>query len=246
MVRVRDEAQAHVGCGVMEVANKIHRLGTSFRTQQSVQFSGSDQLIGGLVWYGTTGRWRNNLEHNSSWSVNEHHHLHNAALLEGGVGEAAVQVGVDVSAALLCGPRVRQYHQHWQRLFLLLLHHFLVRLQQLSHQVHSRQLISMGTTAHCDPGQPWQTHHLVYLHLTESRQRYSARNWRCMQEKNVLVCIYNCILRIQQLISVSLSGRYQLPHCWCHWVHCWQHCNTKQRNWFVKPYLVFFLACWKL
>lgn len=35
-VRVRDEAQAHVGSGVVEVTNKIHRLRTAFRTQHGV------------------------------------------------------------------------------------------------------------------------------------------------------------------------------------------------------------------
>lgn len=48
-VRVRDEAQAHVGSGVVEVTNKIHRLRAAFRTQHGVQFSGPDHLIGGSV-----------------------------------------------------------------------------------------------------------------------------------------------------------------------------------------------------
>ena len=34
-------------------------------------------------------------------------------------------------------------------------------------------------------------------------------------------------------LLVSLSGRYQLP-----WVHCRQHCNTKQIHWSLKPYLI--------
>lgn len=48
-VRVRNEAQAHVGSGVVEVTNEIHRQGTAFRTQHGVQFSGPDHLIGGSV-----------------------------------------------------------------------------------------------------------------------------------------------------------------------------------------------------
>lgn len=62
LVRVCDDTQAHVGRGVVEVANEIHRLGTPLGTQQGVQFSGSDHLIGRLIWYGTTGRWRDNLK----------------------------------------------------------------------------------------------------------------------------------------------------------------------------------------
>lgn len=115
--------------------------------------------------------------HRDENSYHEHPWFSNVALLEGGMSEAAVQVGVDISAALLHRPRVRQHQHQRQRLFLLLpllLHPFLLRLQQLSHQVHSWQLIAMGTAAHSDPGQPWQTHRLVYLHLTESRQRDSG------------------------------------------------------------------------
>lgn len=75
-VRVRDEAQAHVGSGVVEVTNKIHRLWISFWTQRGVQFPGSDYLIGGIVWYGTTGRQRNNVSsthHHNRYQ--EHHQL---------------------------------------------------------------------------------------------------------------------------------------------------------------------------
>lgn len=60
-VRVCDEAQAHVGSGVMKVTNKIHCLRTPFGPQHGVQFSGPDHLVGSDVWYGTTERQRYNL-----------------------------------------------------------------------------------------------------------------------------------------------------------------------------------------
>lgn len=177
------------------------------------------------------------------------------ALPEGGMGEAAVQVGVDVSAALLHGPRVRQHHEHRRRPFLIIiiLLHNVLCFEQLFHQVHSRQLIAMGTTAHSDPGQPWQMHHFVYLHLTEGRQRYSGEKCGRMQQH---ITVYACTDWVAHTtLSVflfsakpqfhSVGGISCYPQCWCHWVHCRQHCNTKRRQWFMKPYLVF-LACWKL
>lgn len=84
--------------------------------------------------------------------------------LEGCVGEAAVQVSVNISAALLHGPRVGQHHQHWRGLPDLL---SLLRLQHLSHQVHSWELVAVRAATNCDTGQPRQKHRLIYLHLTE-------------------------------------------------------------------------------
>ncbi|KAG7243372.1 hypothetical protein INR49_011828, partial [Caranx melampygus] len=48
-VRVGNEAQAHVGSGVMEVANEIYRFRTAFGTQHGIQFSGPDHLVGVCV-----------------------------------------------------------------------------------------------------------------------------------------------------------------------------------------------------
>lgn len=90
--------------------------------------------------------------------------------------------------------------------------------------------------------------------------------WKKVQEgvwkgKKIEVLLYNRTLYIQFLAAhaesevlcsyttrisfysvmkaASLSGTYQLQ-CWCYTVHHRQHCNTKQRHWFVKPYLVYF------
>lgn len=105
-VGVRDEAQAHVGGGVVEVTDEIHRLRAAFWTEHAVEFSGSDDLVGGCVWHGTTGRWREKLLLSHLIVIIASLAKSSVALLEDGVGEAAIQVSVDVSAALLHGPRV--------------------------------------------------------------------------------------------------------------------------------------------
>lgn len=45
-VRVSDEAQAHVGGGVVEVTDEIHCCPAAFGTQQGIQFMGPEDLIG--------------------------------------------------------------------------------------------------------------------------------------------------------------------------------------------------------
>lgn len=59
MVRVGDEAQAHIGCSVVEVTDEIHRLRASFGPQQSIQLPWPEKLVRGCVRRWTTGRQKN-------------------------------------------------------------------------------------------------------------------------------------------------------------------------------------------
>lgn len=172
-VRIWNETQAHVGGGVVEITNQVHCSRTAFWTQHGIQLSGPDDLIGICIWHGTTGRQTTCHEDLLPWAT----WPSLTALPECSMGEAAVQIRVYVSAALLCGPRVGQHHQDWQKS--VIFHFFLLHLlQQFSNQVHSRQLVAMGTATHDDPWQPWQTHRLDYLHLTGCNRNHSREEFK--------------------------------------------------------------------
>lgn len=66
-VRVCDEAQPHVGRGIMKVTNQIHSTRTAFRTEHGVQFPSPEDLIGGRVRRGATERQK--VDHSSTFRV---------------------------------------------------------------------------------------------------------------------------------------------------------------------------------
>lgn len=58
VVRVGDDTQAHVGSGVVQVAQQVHRSAAALRTQQGVQLPTPEQLVGSITAQWSTGRER--------------------------------------------------------------------------------------------------------------------------------------------------------------------------------------------
>lgn len=176
VIRVGDDTQAHVGSGVVQVAQQVHRSAASLRTQQGVQLPTPEQLVGSIAAHWSTGRVRKRQRERerdvmSSTCSTSEVRLSSVSSPEVGVGEAAVQVSLDVPAALLSGQRVPQDQQH----LLLLLLCSPCPPAHLSHQVDPRQLVAVSPTAHCHPRQPGQTHQLTCIHLTTGGSREFSR-----------------------------------------------------------------------